>query len=66
MKKSDRDLGMDREITRRDFLNGASVAVGGAGAIGARMGSLRRGHTAMLAPVMTSTIQIGAMMKPRG
>ena len=28
MKKSDRDLGMDREITRRDFLNGVSVAVG--------------------------------------
>ncbi len=35
MKKSDHDLGMDREITRRDFLNGASVAVGGVGAIGA-------------------------------
>ena len=28
MKKSDRDLGMDRPITRRDFLNGVSVAVG--------------------------------------
>jgi spermidine dehydrogenase len=26
--KSDRDLGMDRRITRRDFLNGFSVAVG--------------------------------------
>jgi spermidine dehydrogenase len=25
----DRDLGMDRKITRRDFLNGVSVAVGG-------------------------------------
>ena len=30
MTKSDRDLGMDRSITRRDFLNGVSVAVGGA------------------------------------
>jgi len=28
MKKSDRELGMDRPITRRDFLNGVSVAVG--------------------------------------
>ena len=28
MKKTDRELGMDREITRRDFLNGASVAIG--------------------------------------
>ena len=26
----DRDLGMDRKITRRDFLNGVSVGVGGA------------------------------------
>jgi spermidine dehydrogenase len=26
--KSDRDLGMDRRITRRDFLNGVSIAVG--------------------------------------
>ncbi len=29
MKKTDRDLGMDRDITRRDFFNGASVAIGG-------------------------------------
>jgi len=29
MTKTDRDLGMDRSITRRDFLNGVSVAVGG-------------------------------------
>jgi spermidine dehydrogenase len=28
MKKSDRELGMDRAITRRDFLNGASLAIG--------------------------------------
>ncbi|HJO03490.1 MAG TPA: NAD(P)-binding protein [Acidobacteriota bacterium] len=28
MKKSDRELGMDREIIRRDFLNGTSVAIG--------------------------------------
>ncbi len=35
VKKSDRELGMDREITRRDFLNGASVAVGSVGSIAA-------------------------------
>jgi len=28
MKISDRKLGMDRDISRRDFLNGASVAIG--------------------------------------
>jgi spermidine dehydrogenase len=28
MNRRDRDLGMDRSITRRDFLNGVSVAVG--------------------------------------
>ena len=27
-KPSDRELGMDREITRRDFLNGTSLAIG--------------------------------------
>ncbi len=30
MSKQDRDLGMGRQITRRDFLNGVSVGVGGA------------------------------------
>jgi len=30
MDKRDRDLGMDRAITRRDFLNGVAVGVGGA------------------------------------
>ena len=29
MRKTDRELGMDRDITRRDFLNGATVAIGG-------------------------------------
>ncbi len=32
MRKSDKQLGMDRRITRRDFLNGSSVAVGGSAA----------------------------------
>jgi spermidine dehydrogenase len=30
MNKSDRQLGMDRSITRRDFLNGVRIAIGGA------------------------------------
>jgi spermidine dehydrogenase len=30
MNKSDRKLGMDRSITRRDFLNGVGIAIGGA------------------------------------
>jgi hypothetical protein len=30
MKKSDRELGMDREINRRDFLSGTSIAIAGA------------------------------------
>jgi spermidine dehydrogenase len=30
MKKADRDIGMDRPITRRDFLNGVTLTVGGA------------------------------------
>ena len=29
MSAKDRELGMDRDITRRDFLNGASIAIGG-------------------------------------
>ena len=30
MKKRDRELGMNREITRRDFLSGSSIAIAGA------------------------------------
>ncbi len=28
MKRQDRELGMDRDITRRDFLSGVSMAIG--------------------------------------
>ncbi|HJO04976.1 MAG TPA: FAD/NAD(P)-binding protein [Acidobacteriota bacterium] len=38
MKKSDHDLGMGHDITRRDFLNGAGVAIGSAGALGTGLG----------------------------
>ena len=44
MKKSNRELGMDREINRRDFLNGASITSAGAvlapGASGASTASI--------------------------
>ncbi len=46
--KRDRELGMDRKITRRDFLDGAALTVGGAilagsvaGGSGGRPGRLR-------------------------
>jgi hypothetical protein len=42
----DRDLGMDRAITRRDFLNGVSVALSGSSAypwFGGPFGGLRAG-----------------------
>ena len=29
-EKNDRELGMDRQIPRRDFLNGMSITIGGA------------------------------------
>ena len=40
MTKGDRDLGMDRPISRRDFLNGVSVAVGAS--LIAAVGRVRR------------------------
>ncbi len=45
MTKSGRELGMDRAITRRDFLNGVSVAVGGAIARPTMKGSTAAGQT---------------------
>jgi len=42
MAKTDRELGMDRPITRRDFLNGVSLTVGGALVSPARFDALTR------------------------
>jgi len=39
MKRSDRELGMDRAITRRDFISGVGVAVTGAAMVGPSMAS---------------------------
>jgi spermidine dehydrogenase len=52
--RRDRELGMDRPIARRDFLNGAAMAVVGAGAVGA-LGGVRPAHAAAAAypPALT-------------
>src|SRR5690349_13357431 len=42
-KDYDRYLGMDRPITRRDFINGAAVAIGGAFFAGTALGEGPRG-----------------------
>ena len=34
MKRSDRELGMDRDITRRDFISGVGVAITGSSLAG--------------------------------
>ena len=55
MKKSDRELGMDREINRRDFLNGASIAI--AGAVLAPGASRAQGREASPAPAAAPFIE---------
>ena len=55
MKKSDRELGMDREINRRDFLNGASIAI--AGAVLAPGASGAQGKEASPAPAASPFIE---------
>ena len=45
-KKSDRTLGMDAEISRRDFLDGMAVAIGGAMIPGLANGSPGAAQTA--------------------
>ena len=47
MKRSDRELGMDRDITRRDFVSGVGVAITGSALAGpsTAAGSARRSAT---------------------
>jgi spermidine dehydrogenase len=45
-EKKDHELGMDRSITRRDFLNGVAVGVGGLLAAGPAFGALSPGEFA--------------------
>src|SRR6185437_16972495 len=40
MNGEDRDLGMDRPISRRDFVQGVAVGVGAAAAVGAPLGAM--------------------------
>ena len=55
MKKSDRELGMDREINRRDFLSGTSIAI--AGAVLAPGTSEAQGREASPAPAASPFIE---------
>src|SRR5262245_52609115 len=50
MTNADRELGMDRAITRRDFLNGVSVAIGGAMAAGTPLEAAQRAPQPAAAP----------------
>jgi spermidine dehydrogenase len=52
-KRSDRDLGMDRSIDRRDFLNGMSVAVTGALFRTSWLEAQTEGDTASYPPALT-------------
>lgn len=42
MSQRDRELGMDRKISRRDFMNGVAMTVGGAAISGMSLGGLAR------------------------
>ncbi|HEX6895898.1 MAG TPA: NAD(P)-binding protein [Bryobacteraceae bacterium] len=50
---SDRSLGMDRPISRRDFWNGMAVAIGTLGAISPSLGQQQSGEAAIYPPVRT-------------
>ena len=52
----DRQLGMRRRITRRDFLNGVAVGIGALGY--ASLPDLAYGHAALpLVPILPKTIR---------
>ena len=50
---SDRSLGMDRPIGRRDFWNGMAVAIGTLGAVTPSLGQEQSGEAAIYPPVRT-------------
>lgn len=56
MKKQDRELGMDRDITRRDFLSGVNIAVTGS--------LLSTPLTQALAALQDSASDVAAQMMP--
>ena len=54
MKKSDRELGMNREINRRDFVSGTSIAIAGAALAPGDVGA--QGRDARLAPAASPVV----------
>ena len=54
MKKSDRELGMNREINRRDFVSGTSIAIAGAVVAPGDVGA--QGRDARLAPAASPVV----------
>ncbi len=54
MKKSDRELGMNREINRRDFVSGTSIAIAGAALVPGDVGA--QGRDARLAPAASPVV----------
>jgi len=62
MDDKDRELGMGSEITRRDFLDGVALTVGGA-AVGSALG-IGVNESASAAPAAADTASIGATYPP--
>ncbi len=58
MKKSDRELGMNRDITRRDFVGGTSVAIAGAVLVPGDVGA--QGRDARPAPAASPVVDQAA------
>ena len=58
MKKSDRELGMHRDINRRDFLSGTSIAIAGAVLAPGNVGA--QGRDARPAPAASSVVDQSA------
>lgn len=52
----DRKLGMDRNITRRDFLNGVAITIGGVALGGAGTAHAAGGRHTMAAPAAAATV----------
>ena len=60
MKKSDRELGMFREINRRDFVSGTSIAIAAAALVPGDVGAQRGAMPGWLRPHLQSSINLRA------
>jgi len=65
MKRSDRELGMDRDITRRDFVSGVGVAITGSSLVGPWTAS-RLAQAAPAAPAGAPGLEQEAAYYPPG